>query len=196
MTNKEITNAIAELYRTANTLEELYIENGGEITEETAEKEDQVEAIKTLLNGEGIDSLGRWMKAKEDERDTLKAEKAAIDRRLKAVNNTLDYIKFQVGQVLRATGCEKAKGLAYGFSVATSTKNAVNQEALDAAYLERAEAALRHALIPEYVHITLKATTTELNAAGGDALGFIETTTTETCRFTKPRAVKEKEAEE
>ena len=103
-----------------------------EITEETAEKEDQVEAIKTLLNGEGIDSLGRWMKAKEDERDTLKAEKAAIDRRLKAVNNTLDYIKFQVGQVLRATGCEKAKGLAYGFSVATSTKNAVNQEALDA----------------------------------------------------------------
>ena len=195
MTNKEITNAIAELYRTASTLEELYIENGGEITEETAEKEDQVEAIKTLLNGEGIDSLGRWMKAKEDERDTLKAEKAAIDRRLKAVNNTLDYIKFQVGQVLRATGCEKAKGLAYGFSVATSTKNAVNQEALDAAYLERAEAALRHALIPEYVHITLKATTTELNAAGGDALGFIETTTTETCRFTKPRAVKEKDAE-
>jgi len=96
-----------------------------------------------------------------------------------------------VGQVLRATGCEKAKGLAYGFSVATSTKNAVNQEALDAAYLERAEAALRHAFIPEYVHITLKATTTELNAAGGDALGFIETTTTETCRFTKPRAVKE-----
>lgn len=196
MTNKEITNAIAELYRTANTLEELYIENGGEITEETAEKEDQVEAIKTLLNGEGIDSLGRWMKAKEDERDTLKAEKAAIDRRLKAVNNTLDYIKFQVGQVLRATGCEKAKGLAYGFSVATSTKNAVNQEALDAAYLERAEAALRHALIPEYVHITLKATTTELNAAGGNALGFIETTTTETCRFTKPRAVKEEKKEE
>ena len=136
------------------------------------------------------------MKAKEDERDTLKAEKAAIDRRLKAVNNTLDYIKFQVGQVLRATGCEKAKGLAYGFSVATSTKNAVNQEALDAAYLERAEAALRHALIPEYVHITLKATTTELNAAGGDALGFIETTTTETCRFTKPRAVKEEKKEE
>ena len=196
MTNKEITNAVAELYRTTSTLEELYIENGGEITEETAEKEDQLEAIKALLNGEGIDSLGRWMKAKEDERDTLKAEKAAIDRRIKAVNNTLDYIKFQVGQVLRATGCEKAKGLTYGFSVATSTKNAVNQEALDAAYLERAETALRRALIPEWVHIALKATTTELNAAGGDALGFIETTTAETCRFTKPRAVKEKEAEE
>ena len=196
MNNKEITNAIADLYRATNTLEELYIENGGEVTEEAAEKEEQIEAIKALLTGEGIDSLGRWLAGKEQEKAILKAEKAAIDRKMKAVDGTIDYIKFQVGQVLRATGCEKAKGLAYGFSVATSTKNAVNQEALDAAYLERAEAALRHALIPEWVHITLKATTTELNAAGGDALGFIETTTTETCRFTKPRAPKEEKKEE
>ena len=191
MTNKEITNAIAELYRTANALEELYIENEGEVTEEAAEKEDQLEAIKALLNGEGIDSLGRWLAGKEQEKAILKAEKAAIDRKIKAVDGTIDYIKFQVGQVLRATGCEKAKGLAYGFAVATSTKNYVNQEALDAAYLEKAEAALRHALIPEYVHITLNASTKELNAAGGDALGFIETITSETCRFTKPRAPKD-----
>lgn len=196
MTNKEITNAIAELYRTTSTLEELYIENGGEITEETAEKEDQLEAIKALLNGEGIDSLGRWMKAKEDERDALKAEKAAIDRRIKAVNNTLDYIKFQVGQVLRATGCEKAKGLTYGFSVATSTTNSINYEAIEQDWGSIAEEAFREAGLPDWLHITLKTTTKELQEAGGDALGFIETTTAETCRFTKPRAVKEKEAEE
>lgn len=196
MNNKEINNAVAELYRTANTLEELYIENGGEITEETAEKEEQIEAIKALLNGEGIDSLGRWMKMKEDERETLKAEKAAIDRRIKAVNNTLEYIKFQVGQVLRATGCEKAKGLAYSFSQATSTKNSVNQEALDATFFEAAEHAVRLAGIPTWVGIQLKATTTELNAAGGDALAFVETTTTETCRFTKPRAVKDEKKDE
>lgn len=191
MNNKEITNAIADLYRATNTLEELYIENGGEVTEEAAEKEEQIEAIKALLTGEGIDSLGRWLAGKEQEKALLKAEKAALDRRIKAVDGTIDYIKYQVGQVLRATGCEKAKGLAYSFAQATSTKNSVNQEALEAAYMGRVEAALRHALIPEYVHITLKATTTELNAAGGDALGFIETTTTETCRFTKPRAAKE-----
>lgn len=196
MNNKEITNAIAELYRTTSTLEELYIENGGEITEETAEKEDQLEAIKALLNGEGIDSLGRWMKAKEDERDALKAEKAAIDRRIKAVNNTLDYIKFQVGQVLRATGCEKAKGMAYGFSVATSTTNSINYEAIEQDWGAIAEEAFREAGLPDWLHITLKTTTKELQEAGGDALGFIETTTAETCRFTKPRAVKEKEAEE
>lgn len=79
MNNTEINNAIAELYRTANTLEELYIENEGEVTEDSAQLEEQLEAIKTLLNGDGIDSLGRWLKGKEDERATLKAEKAAIE---------------------------------------------------------------------------------------------------------------------
>ena len=190
MNNKEITNAIADLYRATNTLEELYIENGGEVTEEAAEKEEQIEAIKALLTGEGIDSLGRWLAGKEQEKALLKAEKAALDRRIKAVDGTIDYIKYQVGQVLRATGCEKAKGLAYSFAQATSTKNSVNQEALEAAYLGRVEAALGN-VIPAWVHIALKATTTELNAAGGDALAFVETTTTETCRFTKPRAAKE-----
>ena len=196
MNNKEITNAIADLYRATNTLEELYIENGGEVTEEAAEKEEQIEAIKALLTGEGIDSLGRWLAGKEQEKALLKAEKAALDRRIKAVDGTIDYIKYQVGQVLRATGCEKAKGLAYSFAQATSTKNSVNQEALEAAYMGRVEAALSHALIPAWVHITLKATTTELNAAGGDALAFIETTTAETCRFTKPRDAKEEKKDE
>lgn len=191
MNNKEITNAIADLYRATNTLEELYIENGGEVTEEAAEKEEQIEAIKALLTGEGIDSLGRWLAGKEQEKALLKAEKAALDRRIKAVDGTIDYIKYQVGQVLRATGCEKAKGLAYSFAQATSTKNSVNQEALEATFFETAEHAVRLAGIPTWVGIQLKATTTELNAAGGDALGFIETTTTETCRFTKPRAAKE-----
>ena len=57
MNNKEIANAIADLCRATNTLEELYIENGGEVTEEAAEKEEQIEAIKALLTGEGIDEL-------------------------------------------------------------------------------------------------------------------------------------------
>ena len=199
MNNKEITNAIAELYRTANALEELYIENEGEVTEEAAEKEEQLEAIKALLNGEGIDSLGRWLAGKEQEKAILKAEKAAIDRKMKAVDGTIDYIKFQVGQVLRATGCEKAKGLAYGFAVATSTKTAVNQEAIDSDWLGMVEAQARAIGLPDAITIQLKATTTALKewAANnkGQGLGYINETSTETCRFTKPRAAKEKDAE-
>ena len=191
MTNKEITNAIAELYRAANTLEELYIENEGEITEETAEQEAQVEAIKTLLNGDGIDSLGRWLAGKEQEKALLKAEKAAIDRKVKAVDNTIEYIKFQVGQVLRATGCEKAKGLAYSFAQATSTTNSINYEAIEQDWGAIAEEAFREAGLPEWLHITFKTTTKELQEA--EAGTYLDTEVKDTIRFTKPRAAKEKE---
>ena len=191
MTNKEITNAIAELYRAANTLEELYIENEGEITEETAEQEAQVEAIKTLLNGDGIDSLGRWLAGKEQEKALLKAEKAAIDRKVKAVDNTIEYIKFQVGQVLRATGCEKAKGLAYSFAQATSTTNSINYEAIEQDWGAIAEEAFREAGLPEWLHITFKTTTKELQEA--EAGSYLDTEVKDTIRFTKPRAAKEKE---
>ena len=191
MTNKEITNAIAELYRAANTLEELYIENEGEITEETAEQEAQVEAIKTLLNGDGIDSLGRWLAGKEQEKALLKAEKAAIDRKVKAVDNTIEYIKFQVGQVLRATGCEKAKGLAYSFAQATRTTNSINYEAIEQDWGAIAEEAFREAGLPEWLHITFKTTTKELQEA--EAGTYLDTEVKDTIRFTKPRAAKEKE---
>lgn len=194
MTNKEITNAIAELYRTANTLEELYIENEGEVTEEAAEKEEQLEAIKALLNGEGIDSLGRWLAGKEQEKAILKAEKAAIDRKMKAVDGTIDYIKFQVGQVLRATGCEKVKGLAYAFAQATSTTNSINYEAIEQDWGAIAEEAFREAGLPEWLHINFKTTTKELQEA--EAGTYLDTEVKDTIRFTKPRAPKEEKKEE
>lgn len=194
MNNKEITNAIADLYRATNTLEELYIENGGEVTEEAAEKEEQIEAIKALLTGEGIDSLGRWLAGKEQEKALLKAEKAALDRRIKAVDGTIDYIKYQVGQVLRATGCEKAKGLAYSFAQATSTTNSINYEAIEQDWGAIAEDAFREAGLPDWLHITFKTTTKELQEA--EAGTYLDTEVKETCRFTKPRAANEEKKEE
>lgn len=193
MNNKEITNAIADLYRATNTLEELYIENGGEVTEEAAEKEEQIEAIKALLTGEGIDSLGRWLAGKEQEKALLKAEKAALDRRIKAVDGTIDYIKYQVGQVLRATGCEKAKGLAYSFAQATSTKTEVAKDVLEMHYATKISNAILAAGVPGYIGFSLTASSTKANEIGlieGDEDIFV-TTEKPTCRFTKPRTVKE-----
>lgn len=202
MNNTEINNAIAELYRTANTLEELYIENEGEVTEDSAQLEEQLEAIKTLLNGDGIDSLGRWLKGKEDERATLKAEKAAIDRRIKATERTIDYIKFQVGEVLRATGCEKVKGLSYSFAQATSTKTSVNMDIIDNQFLDAATDAARDAGLPSFIDVALVTNVTKIkdfieNLPEGEDLEFdpftyINETTTPTIRFTKPRVAKEK----
>ena len=204
MNNAEINNAIAELYRAANTLEELYIENEGEVTDEAAQMEEQMEAIKTLLNGDGIDSLGRWLKGKEDEKATLKAEKASIDRRMKAVDRTIDYIKFQVGQVLRATGCEKAKGLSYSFAQATSTKTTLNKEKLDYEFLDAATEAARNAGLPDFVDVELVTNVKRIKEyieahpdedMDFDPFTYFDETTTPTIRFTKPRAEKKKEEE-
>ena len=200
MNNKDITNALAELNRTSATLEEIYCDNGGEVTEETAEIEDQVEALKALLNTEGVDSLGRWLKSKEDELDTLKAEKAAIDRRMKAVKGTIDYIKVRAGLILRATGQVAVKGLLYGFKQATSTKNSILTEALDDAYLETATEAARNAGLPIWCDVVLKASVKSLQdyaaANDGEGLAFLETTSEETSTFTKPRKPKAEKTEE
>jgi hypothetical protein len=91
MKYNEIQDALETLARVSSELENRYIETEGEITPETEELEDQLAAIRQLLDG-GIDDLGRWLKAKEDEKATYKAEKAAADRRIKSVDNTIAFI--------------------------------------------------------------------------------------------------------
>ena len=185
----EINAAIEQLNRTAWELESAYIENGGEVTEDTEALEAAGETLRELLTTEGVDTLGRWLKSKQDEIATAKAEKAAADARIKSLQKTEEYIKGRITEILQATGTEKVKGTYYSFSQYTSSKSSVNQEALEDKYQAKAEAALRHALIPEYVHVVLKATTTELKEAG--ALDFVLTEETPSVKFTKPRAPKE-----
>lgn len=186
MNYNDIQNALATLARTSRELEEIYCENGGEVTEETATLEEERQALAELLNGEGVDELGRWLKSKEDELATYKAEKALVDRKIKSVNNTIDFIKYTVGQVLRATGCEKVKGSFYSFAPSVSRKNSVNTEALDDAYLLLAMHAVRLAGLPTWLDVQLKTTATALMEEGGDALAFLDTTEKETCTFRKP----------
>ena len=196
MTNNEIKDAISILYATANELENEYIENGGEMTESTESKEAQIEAVKELLNGEGIDSLGRWLKAKEDEKKSLKAEKDYISRRITACDNTIDYIKWMVGQVLRSTGQEKVKGSnGYAFAQYTSETTKADSAVLKDRYYEQALKAIHEAGIPDYVTLTLGASVS-LVPEGAELPDVFIHTSTETCKFTKPRAAAKKEEEE
>jgi hypothetical protein len=184
-----IKETIAEISRAKWMLEMALEENGGELTPELLEQADTLEDMKELLAGEGIDELGRWLKSVQDEIATRKAEADAAARRLKNLKSYEDYVKGLIGQALDAIGAEKVKGSFYGFKRTTSTRSSVDQEALDAKYLERAETALRHALIPEYVHVSLKATTTELREAG--ALEFVDEVSAPALSFTKPRKAKD-----
>ena len=191
MNIQEINNAIVALQRAAWDLENEYMENGGEVTENTEQIEQQMDVIRELLTTEGVDSLGRWLKSKQDEIATAKAEKQAAEQRIRSLQRTEEYIKDRIGQLLRATDTEKVKGIYYSFAQAVSTKNSVNTEAINDSYLNVVKEVVRQAGLPDYIDVELKTTATRLKEAGEDAACYLVETTTDTIRFTKPRAAKE-----
>lgn len=194
MNNREINAALSALSESMYLLEEEYMENGGEVTETTESMEAQIEVIKALLEGEGIDSLGRWLKAKEDLIKTLKAEKASVDRQIKATENSIEYIKFQVYNVLSALGKEKVKGTFYSFAPSISRKTEVDKEMLKEKYMEEVSEALKE-ILPSWVSVNLTASVKAFN--DNPEYGVIpmpsefRVVETPTCKFVKPRAGRE-----
>ena len=194
MDYKEMNQVLANLDQAVNSLEELYIEGGGEITEETEQMEEHISGLKELLTKDGIDLLGAWLKAKEDRKKSLKAERDYIIRQMAAIDETIEFIKGKVNQVMVATGQDKIKGdRGYSFAATTSVKTEVDKDVLKTIYADRIEAAIRTAHIPAYVGVTLTASSTkaaEFGVVEGDEEIF-HTTETPSVRFTKPRASKE-----
>ena len=189
MNNKDITAALAALNESMYLLEEEYMENGGEITEETEAMEARIESIKALLEDEGIDSLGRWLKSKEDLIKTLKAEKASVDRQIKATENSIEFIKFQVYNVLTALGKEKVKGTFYSFAPSISRKTEVDKEILEEKYLAIVNNALEQ-ILPSWVTFKLSASIKAV-PEGEEIPTEFKVVETPTCKFVKPRAGKE-----
>ena len=194
MDYKEMNQVLANLDQAVNSLEELYIEGGGEITEETEQMEEHISGLKELLTRDGIDLLGAWLKAKEDRKKSLKAERDFITRQMAAIDETIEFIKGKVNQVMLATGQDKIKGdRGYSFAATTSVKTEVDKDILKTIYADRIEEAIRNAHIPAYVGVTLTASSTkaaEFGVVEGDEEIF-HTTETPSVRFTKPRASKE-----
>lgn len=194
MDYKEMNQVLANLDQAVNSLEELYIEGGGEITEETEQMEEHISSLKELLTKDGIDLLGAWLKAKEDRKKSLKAERDYITRQMAAIDETIEFIKGKVNQVMVATGQDKIKGdRGYSFAATTSVKTEVDKDVLKTIYADRIEEAIRNAHIPAYVGVTLTASSTkaaEFGVIEGDEEIF-HTTETPSVRFTKPRPSKE-----
>ena len=65
---QDIQSAMAALYHANENYNNMMEETGGEFTPEAEELENVKNALADLLSGEGIDSLGRWLKSKEDEK--------------------------------------------------------------------------------------------------------------------------------
>lgn len=194
MDYKEMNQVLANLDQAINTLEETYIENEGEVTEKTEQMEAEISGLQELLSTEGIDLLGGWLKAKEDRKKSLKAEKDYITRQMAAIDETIDFIKDKVTEVMKATGQEKIKGdRGYSFTATHSIKTDIDKDVLKALYADKVEEAIRAAHIPAYVGVSLTASSTKANELGvleGDKEIF-STTEKDTVTFRKPKASKE-----
>ena len=194
MDYKELTQVLEDLNQATITLEDLYIEGEGEVTEETEQMEAFVSDLKQLLTGEGIDLLGGWLKAKEDKKKALKAEKDYITRQMAAIDQTINFIKAKIHQVMKAIGQEKVKGdRGYSFKMTESVTTEVAKDVLKSSYGEIVETAIREAGVPAYIGVSLTASSTKAKEVGvqdGDEDIFV-TTKTDTITFTKPRASKE-----
>lgn len=189
-TYQELQDALARVARLSYDLEDKYIENDGEVTEETQNMEAEIADLQDLLSGDGIDLLGRWLKSKEDELKTYKAEKEAAARRMKSVENTIDFVKAKITEVLKATDQQKVKGVFYSFAQAVSNTTKVDTDILNQRYLAVAEDAIRAAGVPAYVTMKLDAKVS-LVPEGEDIPDIFTITTKDTVRFTKPRGGKE-----
>lgn len=190
MDYQELQDILTTLDATSYRLETTYVENDGEVTDETELMEAQIAAMKILLNGEGVDYLGRWLKGKEDRKKALKAEKDFIQRQMDATDRTISFIKDKIREVMDATGCEKVRGdLGYTFATATSVKTEVDKDLLRELYQAKAEAALA-GILPADVTVTLSASVSKLEA-DAELPQYYTRTETPTVRFTKPRASKE-----
>ena len=191
MDYKELQQALSQLEEVMNNLEELYILNEGECTEESERMEVEVDTLKGLLSGDGIDMLGRWLKSKEDRKKALKAEKDYITRQIASIDKGIEYIKSMINKVMVTTGLEKVKGdRGYSFATTTSTKTDINKDVLKALYADKVEEAIRSAHIPDYVGVTLTASSTkatELGGVEGDEDIFV-TMSKPSVRFGKPKA--------
>ena len=194
MDYKEMNQVLATLDQATIALEETYMENEGEITEETEQMEQEISGLQELLTTEGIDLLGGWLKAKEDKKKSLKAEKDYITRQMAAIDETIDFIKDKVTEVMKATGQEKIKGdRGYSFTTTHSVKTDVDKDVLKALYADKVEEAIRAAHIPAYISVSLTASSTKANELGvlqGDKEIF-SITEKDTVTFRKPKASKE-----
>lgn len=194
MNNKEINSLIESLNASMWAFENYMVENDGVCDEASDQMEEQIGILKELLTTEGIDSLGRWLKAKEDEIKSLKAEKDYITRKINAATGTIDYIKTQMNKILTAAQMEEIKGAnGYKFQVTTSTKTEVNKEILKELFLDKVEKKLRggkNPVIPADVTLSLGASVS-LVPEGAVLPSYYIRTSSPSCKFTKPRASKE-----
>ena len=112
---------------------------------------DGVKNLRHIVDGENdlfiiVSAMGKTTNALERVFTHMqKAEKEAAARRMKSVENTIDFVKAKITEVLKATDQQKVKGVFYSFAQAVSNTTKVDTDILNQRYLAVAEDAIRAA---------------------------------------------------
>lgn len=184
MNLNELNDAIARLSYTSALLEETYENNGGEVTAETEALEAEKQSIAKLVEGDGIDMLGRWLANKESEVANLKAEKQSIDAKIKRAQATVDFVKSEIARVLDALNLTK-KGLIYSFKAVDKVSTHLAEESAEK-WLRIAKSGALSAGLPEYIDVSVKLRVSALPKEGALPDGVVQDVT-RSVRFGKPR---------
>lgn len=173
--------AAFEYDRIAAELEEAYIDNGGEVTEDTERKEAALQALSALQDeivGEIIENSDKYAecalnaearrKAKEAELKEWKAQVAKAEQRMKAgiererrreefwKDNF--YIAMQHGEISKIGGARTK--LEHSVSIVTTKAVEVNEDVLLAPYMDAIEQARES--LPAYCTVEVKVNKSEL----------------------------------
>lgn len=191
----ELMKNLSDLNMKVAALEETFMDNGGEVTEETEALSSEISVLKDFLSTDGVDVLGRWLRAKEDEKKAFKAEKDYLSRKIQSTDRTIEFIKGRLAAVMDACGIDKAKGLhGYSFTRTTSNTTSVDKDMLASLYGKRLEDAKAYMGIPDYITLTLGASASAFKTAtdvpAEDEQIFV-TSSKDTITFRKPKADKE-----
>lgn len=188
METKDIINSILRLSYLSGALEMTYTESEGEITEYTEALEEQKRLIEGLIDSEnGIDQLGRWLKAKEEQDSILKDEAAKISRLRAANSKTIDFIKDIITSYMMSTGKEKITGELYSFAQYTSSKCSSNNDAIKEDFANVVEQVVRAAGVPDFVKVEVSGNNTVAKNMEQFPSDYFALSSKQTVKFNKPR---------
>lgn len=187
LTYKDIREAVYRLKAVQFALNNEYVENEGEVTKSTIDKEEMIATIKYMLENGGTDNLARVLNSVKADIDQYKAEQEFLKRQQKKCENFQEDILECVDIAMRALGEEKIKGdFGYSFSqhIASSTKP--DQKLIRELYYKDVERAIRNARVcPDHITFTLSASSSLLKE-GEDMPDYFTTTSKSRATFRKP----------
>ena len=194
-TLQDLRDCNAAVAHMTDQIAEMAYQSDGEETPEIAAVDAAMGATKHMILTDGIDMLGRLRVEREDRIKMLKAEKADTDRKIKAVQRSIDFLNYLISESMRVTGVKKAKGNHYSFTAYVSEHTSVDMDELNDRWKGIAEQGAREMGLPGYIDIELKTSVTKIQdwapTHDGQGIAFLQTETADAVRFTKPRKAKE-----